>query len=441
MKTLLPFLLALTACSSAVKKYDYPTTAKADVEAQQLDAGIQRGYVEQLDVLAQGPFKKSQHEFERAKSATLNSDQFWTHLGWSHAYLVRAEKLGQRRREFVRDVLSAREKALAAKAQVLPKASKELLALDNIFRANSRDLDLSRNDKMWDRARTDYERLEVHAIQEVLLAQARAEIDAAKGDRVSRYAPIGYRAANAAVAAAEKEIELHPHDPSAYKDAVAHANQLASLLPPITEQARKAAHSSYEKVGQELVTQQRDLASLRQELKGAEAESSVKQKAIVAKEEELRSLAEKTNRLAREQSFDDTLQNAQRQFDPKEAEVYRQNDKLVIRLKEIRFAPGKADLPARAIPLLNKVKSVIKDLDAQDIVIQGHTDATGSFALNKRLSNLRAKVIAQYVSPDAGDAKIKTQALAYLKPLATDKTAVGRAENRRVDVILTPKQY
>lgn len=112
---------------------------------------------------------------------------------------------------------------------------------------------------------------------------------------------------------------------------------------------------------------------------------------------------------------------------------------MVIRLKQIQFASGKAGLPTAAIPLLEKVRDVAQELGPKSVLIEGHTDAMGSEEANKTLSESRAETIADYFSENGIErTKMQTAGLGFSKPLATNKTKEGRAQNRRVDVIITP---
>ena len=72
------------------------------------------------------------------------------------------------------------------------------------------------------------------------------------------------------------------------------------------------------------------------------------------------------------------------------------------------------------------------------VVLEGHTDSKGSDAYNQTLSDKRAKAVAKALS-DLGipNAKITTEAYGESKPVATNDTDVGRAENRRVDAKFT----
>ena len=74
------------------------------------------------------------------------------------------------------------------------------------------------------------------------------------------------------------------------------------------------------------------------------------------------------------------------------------------------------------------------------IVIEGHTDSTGSDAMNEHLSQRRADSVREYFVANGTLPKDKIVSVGYgsKRPLASNQTAEGRAINRRIDLIITP---
>jgi OOP family OmpA-OmpF porin len=88
---------------------------------------------------------------------------------------------------------------------------------------------------------------------------------------------------------------------------------------------------------------------------------------------------------------------------------------------------------------LNKVQGIVQGLNPESIVIQGHTDSVGSSATNEKLSQKRAEQVATYFEKNGVNKDmVKTEGYGDQKPLSSNKTAAGRAENRRIDIIVTP---
>ena len=76
-------------------------------------------------------------------------------------------------------------------------------------------------------------------------------------------------------------------------------------------------------------------------------------------------------------------------------------------------------------------------------MIEGHTDSVGGKAINDKLSQNRANAVKEYLQTNGGgisaeSSKIEAVGYGYQKPLATNKTADGRAQNRRVDIVIKP---
>ena len=70
------------------------------------------------------------------------------------------------------------------------------------------------------------------------------------------------------------------------------------------------------------------------------------------------------------------------------------------------------------------------------VVVEGHTDSIGSDAYNMKLSQRRAATVRDYmVENGISPSRIKTEAFGKTKPIASNKTAAGRAQNRRVDIV------
>ncbi len=79
---------------------------------------------------------------------------------------------------------------------------------------------------------------------------------------------------------------------------------------------------------------------------------------------------------------------------------------------------------------------IMKGEPALLVVVEGHTDSIGSDAYNMKLSQRRAATVRDYmVENGISPSRIKTEAFGKTKPIASNKTAAGRAQNRRVDIV------
>jgi len=107
----------------------------------------------------------------------------------------------------------------------------------------------------------------------------------------------------------------------------------------------------------------------------------------------------------------------------------------------ILFSTNKSELSASSRAALTKFANSLKDSPDTDITIYGHTDNTGSRAVNERLSKERAEAVANFlVGQGISRSRIITEGLAYDQPIADNSTAQGRAQNRRVEVYITANE-
>jgi OOP family OmpA-OmpF porin len=105
----------------------------------------------------------------------------------------------------------------------------------------------------------------------------------------------------------------------------------------------------------------------------------------------------------------------------------------------INFDSDKADVKAVYHDEIAKVAGLLKDLEGSTAVIEGHTDSTASAAYNQKLSQRRADSVKSYLVQKFGIDASRISAEGYGEdiPIADNKTAAGKAENRRVMVIFT----
>ena len=101
----------------------------------------------------------------------------------------------------------------------------------------------------------------------------------------------------------------------------------------------------------------------------------------------------------------------------------------------ILFKTGKYDLSQASKDDLTKFAAEMRDLPDTDIAVFGHTDNTGSAEVNTRLSGQRANAVGDYLKNSGIAAKrIVTEGKSFNEPVASNDTAEGRAQNRRVEI-------
>ena len=110
-------------------------------------------------------------------------------------------------------------------------------------------------------------------------------------------------------------------------------------------------------------------------------------------------------------------------------------EKLNVAAKNIFFATGSFKLLPKSFKSLDEVATIMKSDDLYQIQIDGHTDSQGDDAKNQTLSENRAKAVKDYlVSKGVPEARTASAGYGETKPIADNKTAAGRAKNRRVEL-------
>ena len=113
---------------------------------------------------------------------------------------------------------------------------------------------------------------------------------------------------------------------------------------------------------------------------------------------------------------------------------------LALAEKEVRFPPGKAVLPAGQIPSLDGIAAALVALPELKVRIEGHTDSSGRDETNLSLSQARAEaVMAALIARGVAADRLTAVGLGKERPIASNDTAAGRAQNRRVELyVLAP---
>ena len=108
--------------------------------------------------------------------------------------------------------------------------------------------------------------------------------------------------------------------------------------------------------------------------------------------------------------------------------------------KNVFFATGSYKLLAKSFKSLNDVATIMKADESLMLDIDGHTDEVGSNENNQTLSDNRAGSVREYlISRGVGEARMKSTGYGEEKPIADNKTAAGRAKNRRTQ--MTVRNY
>jgi len=125
-----------------------------------------------------------------------------------------------------------------------------------------------------------------------------------------------------------------------------------------------------------------------------------------------------------------------------DAEVRREGEGIVINFKEkVLFAFNSADLGGNAQANLSKLVDVLNRYPNTNIQVIGHTDSIGTASYNQTLSERRANSVVSYLqNHNIASSRLSAKGMGQTDPIASNSTEEGRAQNRRVEFVITANE-
>jgi outer membrane protein OmpA-like peptidoglycan-associated protein len=120
--------------------------------------------------------------------------------------------------------------------------------------------------------------------------------------------------------------------------------------------------------------------------------------------------------------------------------VARQGDTLVLRMpSDVTFAVNQSNIEPRFDAVLSDVAGVLAEYDRSLVDVVGHTDSSGGDAINQPLSERRAIAVADFlIGNGVQRERLFVAGNAARTPVASNATPEGRAQNRRVEILIRP---
>ncbi|QNJ98780.1 OmpA family protein [Constantimarinum furrinae] len=127
------------------------------------------------------------------------------------------------------------------------------------------------------------------------------------------------------------------------------------------------------------------------------------------------------------------------------AQVERVDDGIVVTFDEnsgVYFDTNKYNINAASQATLDKLTGVLREYPDTDVLVIGHTDSVGADEYNMELSRKRANSVTTYFTVTKGlsSSRFTTNWFGESTPIADNSTAEGRAQNRRVNVVIVPNE-
>jgi outer membrane protein OmpA-like peptidoglycan-associated protein len=275
------------------------------------------------------------------------------------------------------------------------------------------------------------------------LEQARAEVRRLEQDPFA--SQVAARELNAAREA------LQDAD-NAYRDeeeleTIEHLAYIAQRHADVSEQLIAEAHaretierSELERNRVLLEAREREAARLEEQNRLAEArnlEAEQRNLALAAEAEELQRQAAEA-----EQRAEEAAQRAQ-QLETELSDLQAQQTErgLVLTLGDVLFDTGQAALNPGAASTMDRLAQFMRDYGERQVMIEGHTDARGDEQYNIDLSARRATAVRNALLERGIDAqRIRTVGLGESYPVASNDSAVGMQQNRRVEIVISDEQ-
>ncbi len=256
------------------------------------------------------------------------------------------------------------------------------------------------------------------------LLDARSAYDAASKGPAAQLAPAQLDTAKQSLAKAEQSFADNGDKPIT-KDIAYVAERRAELA---------AAEGAREKAARARAQMDKDFKNSEIDAVAATKDRAAKAQAALEKERQARAEAEKNLADANKKPSAAMASLAE------VAKVKEESRGVVITLSgSVLFATGKSELLPIAQQKLSEVAKALNDQGYQSLLVEGHTDSQGSADKNMVLSQQRAESVRSYlISQGIPADKIRAQGIGSSRPVADNSTAEGRANNRRVEIIVTP---
>jgi OOP family OmpA-OmpF porin len=434
----------LTGCSSgpSVKVEPLPETANPSQELSRLQMGMKQAKLQQVDVYSAEFYSKADQSLKEAKERLDSgepNDKVLGEIAKGNAFLARAREVAQLSRTALPDVVAARNQAMKVAAPQFAEKqfnNAEEKLKDAVSEIGSGDLDSARS--MQAEIAEAFHEAELSAVLQANLGPAAGMIKTAKDEEAEKWAPKSLMIAEKEFVETRSFITNHRDDLSQtnvqneIRDRAFRAMTAAEQTVKYTRQTKELN----EQPPEETVAQ---LDQVKKELQEYEERSSEFETALAEQQSTIK-------KLEGERTLDQKYATARAQFSPKEAEVFRQGDRLVIRLKGLNFDPAASQISSENYALLNKVARVIHEFGHEpgspNVIVEGNTDSIGNRRENMKLSTQRAEAVKDYlaaIDPELPKSQIEAVGMGDQNPIATNKTTEGREMNRRVDVLIDPK--
>lgn len=412
-----------------VKPASISQSADPSAEIARLNDGLNQAEAEGINAYSPKNFKyadESLQDARKLREKSADAHKILEKVAMGDAYLERAKQLSQISQASLGIVPEMRDAALKADAKAMvPDQFKQVEGKLMDVTKKVEDGNTSDAAKKSPELARDYENLRVNAVTEAHLGKAKSLLETAKKENAEKLAPDALSRAEREFNSAHKMISQNPDNLPEIQTRAEAATDSAMRALEFTREAKLIQERPPEFAVSQLEQKNEALSQLNEEQKKTE--------------EELAKSGQTMQKLQSKTALEDKYNQISSQFQPTEADVLRQGNQIIIRLKGLTFKKGSSSFTAKDLALLKKVGDSVQPFEGDSkIVVQGNTDSTGSPGSNQKLSEKRAESVKDYLVTHTSlpPQKVSAQGFSSSQPIASNKTEKGRAENRRVDVVI-----
>lgn len=291
---------------------------------------------------------------------------------------------------------------------------------------------LSKADQQLTSAETLYRQRQNKASVEAAAKEATETAEEARLMAVKQKAEVE---AQAAAAAREAKARADADAEAKRRADAEAARQQAEQARAQAEQAKAEA----EKARQEALAAAQEAARQKEEAEKAKAEALAQQQALAAEADKAKAAAAESENL-RQQAEKEKAELRSRLLQQLNTILATRDSArgLIANMSDVLFRTGSFELLPAARERLAKVSGIILAYPSLHLAVEGHTDSVGSEEYNQNLSEQRANAVRDYfVQQGIPAASVEAHGFGKTEPIASNDTSEGRAQNRRVELVLS----
>ena len=445
--------IAMGGCASSQTKLTQEQVLEQYPMVANLDSAVRNARSKGAELLAPESYKKALDALEQAMNAAHNNKAEKANQEASEGLKIinKVNSDTETNRKILSEVLSARERAIDA--GVVTLQAEKLAELDEDLKATAtmvEDGNIEKAKQRRPRLIKGYTQLELTTLKQGTSELAKSAIANAKKQGAKKYAPKTLARAEEEMALAVSILDADRTQTDKADVQATKAKWLAEQSAAITETVKDFDRRDYT-MEDVVLWHQAQLSTVNEPLGGRLPFNDSSDKAVLelrnaivqlkdAEDKYGKQLAStEKDRLAlaeQDRANREKFEKVQAMFTEREANVYRQRQNVLISAHGFQFPTGQSEIQTGNFPLMNKIIRAIRIFPDSRIEVTGHTDSTGADNTNQKLSQARAEKVGKFLTEvgEIAPNRITTRGYGESRPVASNETVAGRAENRRVEI-------